>query len=201
MGRIQEYSGALTREQFLFYEIRIAARLYLAGIDIPDAIKKIKEENLFQFPTEREIASMARVCYKRIKALESNMLVQELAEGPVSVAKQINLYAIMRSNGLVWDFMMQVIGEKYRNQDFSYEKKDLNVFFANLQAQNDTVASWSENTINKIKSVLTRMLVEAEYLESFRDKTLHPIYLSEELETGIRANGDLEVLPAFNCFL
>ena len=159
MGRIQEYSGALTREQFLFYEIRIAARLYLAGIDIPDAIKKIKEENLFQFPTEREIASMARVCYKRIKALESNMLVQELAEGPVSVAKQINLYAIMRSNGLVWDFMMQVIGEKYRNQDFSYEKKDLNVFFANLQAQNDTVASWSENTINKIKSVLTRMLV------------------------------------------
>lgn len=201
MGRIQEYSGALTREQFLFYEIRIAARLYLAGIDIPDAIKKIKEENLFQFPTEREIASMARVCYKRIKALESNMLVQELAEGPVSVAKQINLYAIMRSNGLVWDFMMQVIGEKYRNQDFSYEKKDLNVFFANLQAQNDTVASWSENTINKIKSVLTRMLVEAEYLESFRDKTLHPIYLPEELETGIRANGDLEVLPAFNCFL
>lgn len=201
MGRIQEYSGALTREQFLFYEIRIAARLYLAGIDIPDAIKKIKEENLFQFPTEREIASMARVCYKRIKALESNMLVQELAEGPVSVAKQINLYAIMRSNGLVWDFMLQVIGEKYRNQDFSYEKKDLNVFFANLQAQNDTVASWSENTINKIKSVLTRMLVEAEYLESFRDKTLHPIYLPEELETGIRANGDLEVLPAFNCFL
>jgi len=201
MGRIQEYSGALTREQFLFYEIRIAARLYLAGIDIPDAIKKIKEENLFQFPTEREIASMARVCYKRIKALESNMLVHELAEGPVSVAKQINLYAIMRSNGLVWDFMLQVIGEKYRNQDFSYEKKDLNVFFANLQAQNDTVASWSENTINKIKSVLTRMLVEAEYLESFRDKTLHPIYLPEELETGIRANGDLEVLPAFNCFL
>ena len=201
MGRIQEYSGALTREQFLFYEIRIAARLYLAGIDIPDAIKKIKEENLFQFPTEREIASMERVCYKRIKALESNMLVQELAEGPVSVAKQINLYAIMRSNGLVWDFMLQVIGEKYRNQDFSYEKKDLNVFFANLQAQNDTVASWSENTINKIKSVLTRMLVEAEYLESFRDKTLHPIYLPEELETGIRANGDLEVLPAFNCFL
>ena len=112
MGRIQEYSGALTREQFLFYEIRIAARLHLAGIDIHDAIKKIKEENLFQFPTEREIASMARVCYKRIKALESNMLVQELAEGPVSVAKQINLYAIMRSNGLVWDFMMQVIGEK-----------------------------------------------------------------------------------------
>lgn len=201
MNRNKEYSGALTREQFLFYEIRIAAKLYLAGIDMHDAIKRIKEDNLFQFPTEREIASIARVCYKRIKALDNELLIQELAEAPVSIAKQINLYAIMRSNGLVWDFMMQVVGEKYRNQDFSYERKDLNVFFANLQAQNDTVASWSENTITKIKSVLTRMLVEAEYLESFRDKTLHPIYLSEELETGIRANGDLDILPAFNCFL
>lgn len=201
MGRILEYSGALTREQFLFYEIRIAAKLYLAGTELADAIRQIKEENLFQFPTEREIASMVRVCYKRIRSLENNALVTELAEAPVSIAKQINLYAIMRSNGLVWDFMLQVVGEKYLNQDLVYERKDLNVFFSRLQAQNDAVAAWSESTITKIKSVLTRMLVEAGYLDSFRDKTLHHVYLSEELETGIRANGDLEVLPAFNRFL
>ena len=201
MERNLLYNGSLTREQFLFYEIRIAARLYLAGVDIHDAINQIKENNLFQFPTEREIASIARVCYKRIKALDNERLVQELTEAPVSIAKQINLYAIMRSNGLVWDFMMQVIGEKFRDQDFSYQRKDLNVFFAKLQAQNDVVAGWSENTITKIKSVLTRMLVEAEYLENFRDTTLHPIYLSEELEAGIRTNGDLEILPAFNYFL
>lgn len=201
MSRIQEYSGALTREQFLFYEIRIAAKLYLAGTELKAAIAQIKDENLFQFPTEREIASMVRVCYKRIKALENDSLITALAEAPASIAKQVNLYAIMRSNGLVWDFMSQVVGEKYLNQDFAYERKDLNIFFSRLQAQNDTVAAWSDSTITKIKSVLTRMLVEAEYLDSFRDTTLHQIYLSEELEAGIRANGDLDILPAFNCFL
>lgn len=201
MSRIQEYSGALTREQFLFYEIRIAAKLYLAGTELKAAIAQIKDENLFQFPTEREIASMVRVCYKRIKALENDSLITALAEAPSSIAKQVNLYAIMRSNGLVWDFMSQVVGEKYLNQDFAYERKDLNTFFSRLQAQNDTVAAWSDSTITKIKSVLTRMLVEAEYLDSFRDTTLHQIYLSEELEAGIRANGDLDILPAFNCFL
>lgn len=201
MSRIQEYSGALTREQFLFYEIRIAAKLYLAGTELKAAIAQIKDENLFQFPTEREIASMVRVCYKRIKALENDSLITALAEAPSSIAKQVNLYAIMRSNGLVWDFMSQVVGEKYLNQDFAYERKDLNIFFSRLQAQNDTVAAWSDSTITKIKSVLTRMLVEAEYLDSFRDTTLHQIYLSEELEAGIRANGDLDILPAFNCFL
>lgn len=201
MARIQEYSGALTREQFLFFEIRIAAKLYLDGTELSAAIAQIKEENLFQFPTEREIASMVRVCYKRIKALGNDSLIEALATAPVSIAKQINLYAIMRSNGLVWDFMSQVVGEKYLNHDFAYERKDVNIFFSRLQAQNDTVAAWSDSTINKIKSVLTRMLVEAEYLDSFRDTTLHPIYLSEELEAGIRANGDLDILPAFNCFL
>ena len=201
MARIQEYSGALTREQFLFFEIRIAAKLYLDGTELSAAIAQIKEENLFQFPTEREIASMVRVCYKRIKALGNDSLIEALTTAPVSIAKQINLYAIMRSNGLVWDFMSQVVGEKYLNQDFVYERKDINIFFSRLQAQNDTVAAWSDSTINKIKSVLTRMLVEAEYLESFRDTTLHQVYLSEELEAGIRANGDLDILPAFNCFL
>lgn len=201
MSRIQEYSGALTREQFLFYEIRIAAKLYLAGTELKAAIAQIKDENLFQFPTEREIASMVRVCYKRIKALENDSLITALAEAPAAIAKQVNLYAIMRSNGLVWDFMSQVVGEKYLNQDFAYERKDLNIFFSRLQAQNDIVAAWGDSTITKIKSVLTRMLVEAEYLDSFRDTTLHQIYLSEELEAGIRANGDLDILPAFNCFL
>lgn len=201
MSRIQEYSGALTREQFLFYEIRIAAKLYQAGTELKAAIAQIKDENLFQFPTEREIASMVRVCYKRIKALENDSLITALAEAPAAIAKQVNLYAIMRSNGLVWDFMSQVVGEKYLNQDFAYERKDLNIFFSRLQAQNDIVAAWSDSTITKIKSVLTRMLVEAEYLDSFRDTTLHQIYLSEELEAGIRANGDLDILPAFNCFL
>ena len=185
----------------MFYEIRIAAKLYLAGTELKAAIAQIKDENLFQFPTEREIASMVRVCYKRIKALENDSLITALAEAPAAIAKQVNLYAIMRSNGLVWDFMSQVVGEKYLNQDFAYERKDLNIFFSRLQAQNDIVAAWSDSTITKIKSVLTRMLVEAEYLDSFRDTTLHQIYLSEELEAGIRANGDLDILPAFNCFL
>lgn len=84
MSRIQEYSGALTREQFLFFEIRMAAKLYLDGTELKAAIAQIKEENLFQFPTEREIASMVRVCYKRIKVLGNDSLIEALAEAPVN---------------------------------------------------------------------------------------------------------------------
>jgi len=116
------------------------------------------------------------------------------------VAKQINLYAMMRYNRLVREFMEGLIGEKYRQQDFSYTKKDINVFFSRLQEQNDDVAVWSEQTIAKLKQVLTKCLIETEMLDSVRDTTLNPIFISEELETGIRENNDLTALAAFNCF-
>lgn len=200
MDNTRPYNGSLTAEQFLFYEIRIAARLYLDGKTIEEAIEEIKKDNLFQYPTEREVSRMARACYKRLNALNNEDLVRELASAPVSVAKQINLYAIMKYNRLVWEFMIQVVGEKYRNQDFEFSRKDINAFLTRLQAQDDSVAAWSEGTIKKIMSVLVRMLIETEYLDNIKDNDLNPVFLCEELEQGIRANNDLEALCAFNCF-
>ena len=200
MDQSRLYNGSLTAEQFLFYEIRIAAKYYIDGKTIEEAIKIIKKDNLFQYPTERQVSRLARACYKRLDALNNEQLVHELAFAPGEIAKQINLYAIMKYNRLVWEFMIQVIGEKYSNQDFSFSRKDLNAFFTRLQAQNDSVTAWSENTVSKIKSVLVRMLVETEYLDGIRSTTLNPVLLCEELEEGIRANNDYEALPAFNCF-
>lgn len=195
-----KYNGGLTAEQFLFYEIRIVSKLYLEGKSIDEIIKIIQRNNLFQYPTEREVSRLARACYKRIIALGNNKLVFELANAPIEVAKQINLYAMMCYNRLVREFMIDLIGEKYRLQDFSFTKKDINVFFTRLQEQNEDVAAWSERTINKLKQVLTKCLIEVGMLDSVKDTTLNPILISEELESGIRENNDLAALAAFNCF-
>ena len=194
------YNGALTAEQFLFYEIRIVAKLYLDGKSIDEIIEYIQQDNLFQYPTEREVSRLTRACHKRLVALDNEKLVYELANAPVEVAKQINLYAMMRYNRLVREFMEGLIGEKYRQHDFSYTRKDINVFFSRLREQNDDVAAWSEQTIAKLKQVLTKCLIETEMLDSFRDHNLNPIFISAELESGIRENNDLTALSAFNCF-
>ncbi|MDF2859231.1 MAG: rane protein [Neobacillus sp.] len=195
-----QYNGALTAEQFLFYEIRIVSKLYLEGKSIDEIIEFIKRDNLFQYPTEREVARLTRACYKRLVALDNEKLVYELANAPVEVAKQINLYAMMRLNRLVREFMINLIGDKYRQHDFSYTKKDINIFFSHLQEQNDDLASWSAHTIAKLKQVLTKCLIETGMLDSVKDTTLNPIFISEELESGIRENNDLTALSAFNCF-
>jgi len=192
--------GSLTAEQFLFYEMRIVSKLYLEGKSIDVIIEYIKRDNLFQYPTERCVSRLARACYKRISALGNENLVYAVANAPVETAKQINLYAMMRYNRLVREYMVGFIGEKYRLHDFSYAKMDINVFFSELQEQNDEAAAWSEQTVTKLKQVLTKCLVETKMLDNVRSTTLIPIFISEELETGIRQNNDLTAFAAFNCF-
>ena len=69
MDQTHPYNGSLTAEQFLFYEIRIAAKYYVSGLKIDEAIERIKKDNLFQYPTERQVSRLARACYKRMDAL------------------------------------------------------------------------------------------------------------------------------------
>ena len=195
-----EYNGGLTREQFLFYEIRIVASLMQQGYSRAEIAEKVKKDNLFQFPTERMVSSILSTCFKRIDALDSDTLVYHLANSSSEVGKQINLYAMMKYNRIVWEFMTEVIGEKYRTQEFDFSKKDLNVFFFQLQNRSEAVASWSDLTIEKIKQVLRKTLVECGYLDSTRSEQLNTIAIVPELEDEIKAKNDYAALPAFNCF-
>ena len=200
MDATNQYNGGLTAEQFLFYEMRIVSKMFTQGKPLEEILKTVKRDNLFQYPTERQVSRLTRACYKRLVALCNEKLAREIATAPTEAAKQINLYAMMRYNRLVREFMINLVGEKYRLQDFSFTRKDTNVFFSHLQEQNDNVAKWSEQTITKLKQVLTKCLIETEMLNNVRDTTLSPIFISEELENGIKENNDLSALAAFNSF-
>lgn len=200
MNSTYPYIASLTREPFLFYEMRTTAKLLISGLSDEDAVAQITADNLFQYPTEKSIARMAKACIKRLQAMEDADLVYAIATQPTEIAKQICLYAMMKQSRLVWEFMLTVIGEKYRLKDNSFGRIDLNTYFIRLQEQDDTVASWSEGTITKLKQVLAKILVETEYLDDVRANHLNPVYLHPILENAIRSHGDLAVLPAFNCF-
>lgn len=201
MDSTYPYIASLTREPFLFYEMRTTAKLMVEGLSDKEIIERITEENLFQYPTEKTVKRIATGCVKRLKGMEDESLVFAIANQPSDVAKQICLYALMKQSRLVWEFMLTVIGEKYRLKDSSFGKIDLNTFFMRLQEQDDAVAGWSDTTITKLKQILARVLVENEYLDDIRADHLNPVWLHPVLENAIRSNGDAAILPAFNCFM
>lgn len=196
---VSPYNAAITREQFLFYEMRITAKLLNEGLDKDHVVERIISENLFQYPTERSVRKMALACIRRLEALGDNTLISAIATQPSSIAKQICLYAMMRQYRLVWDFMLTVIGNKYQKLDGSFSRMDLNAFFMRLQEQDNWVATWSNSTITKVRQVLTKILVENEYLDSVDATHLNPVLISSLLENAIREDGQEIALPAFNC--
>ena len=193
------YSAVITREQFLFYEMRTTAKLVAEGLNDEQVADRITSDNLFQYPTEKSVRRMALTCLRRLKALDDPDLVAAIASQPSDVSKQICLYAMMKQYRLVWDFMLTVVGAKYENRDMSFSRIDFNVFMMRLQEQDDWVASWSDSTVTKVKQVLARILVDNEYLDSTTADHLNPVLIYPILEDAIRSSGDTKALTAFNC--
>jgi hypothetical protein len=69
-----------------------------------------------------------------------------------------------------------------------------------IQEQDDAVASWSDQTIAKLKQVLNKILIENEYIDGPRADKLNLVWLNSNVEYLIRNNSDEVALVAFNCF-
>lgn len=114
------YRGSMTREQWLVNETRVVARL-MADENLSDTkeiIEKVTAQNLFQYPTEREQKSITRACCRRLLALSEDedvraSLINLAAHGSLEQLAQVNLYAMMCDNRVVWDFMTCVIAPKF----------------------------------------------------------------------------------------
>lgn len=70
MDHSYPYIASLTREPFLFYEMRSTAKLMSEGLSDEAIVTEIVEQNLFQYPTEKSITrknldivvSLCRMC-------------------------------------------------------------------------------------------------------------------------------------------
>lgn len=193
------YAGSLTREQFMFREMRIVAKLYRQGMPWEEIAACVKENNLFQYPTDGQITSKCRACIRRLMRIaDKPFFVDALAEGMLSEARQAALVAMMLESRLFEEFMIDVIGEKYRRADMTLTKKDLNLFFMELCERDERVAAWSVGTMAKIRGVIRQCLRETGYIRGYRDETLLPVLISEEFAQALKAAGLSAYLPAFH---
>lgn len=188
-----KYSSTLTGEPFLFYESRQVARLKLTGRNDQQIREEIKTQNLFQYATEKSLTKRITAVQKRVDTLDETLL-RFLAEKPSATAKVINLYAIMKTNRLMLDFMVEVIGEKFEQGDLILEKKDLNEFFAAKKEQQENVARWSDETVAKLKQVLKRIVFETGILAERNNGRLQRLTLDKDVEKYFRDQGEVEFL-------
>ena len=76
------YSAAITREQFLFFEMRTTAKLKAEGLSDKDTVERMVSDILYQYPTEKSLVKMANACIRRLNIMENDTLVSAIAELP-----------------------------------------------------------------------------------------------------------------------
>ena len=191
--------ACITREQWLLRETRVVARLRLEGVSPDETVWRARADNLFQYPTERSLGNIARVCNKRIDALRSETLVRVIAQGEPEAAAQANLYAMMCTYPLVRHFMLEEIAPRFANLDYSFTPMDMNAYFSRLAAAFDNFANAAESTTAKLKQVLRRCLVECGMLDGAGANTLVPVFPDASVREAIVSKGDARALRAFGC--
>lgn len=200
MGIASEYR-ALSRERFLWKEMRVVAKLLVQGYSANDIKHKAMDENIFEYPTLSMVRDRTNVCLKRLEGMESQVLLESVVNLAPDTAKLICLYATMKQNKTICDFMVSVIGEKFRTMDMSFSRGDITMFMHRLQEQDAAVATWSAKTVARSESTLGNILIETEYLDSYTTGHINTVWIPSFLKDAIIDNGDSHLLPAFNCFI
>lgn len=181
MEQSKEYSGKLTGESFLLFELKIVAALKKEGNSDKEIRKMVLEENLFQYKFKSSISRRLTPLIQRVNLLDDK-LIDKLIEDPLGDGIIINLYAIMKNDRLFFEFMNEVMKDKLTTNNGILEKIDVNIFFERKVEQNEEIAAWSEATLNKIKQVIKKILSEAKVIEDLKTGELHKIIMSNWLK-------------------
>lgn len=173
----------------MLYEFKQVVILKDRGYSDQEIRTKVIKENLFQYEKITSLKRALPSILRRVNVLDET-LRKFVIEESFDVGKIINLYAIMKTDLLFFEFMDEVIGEKFQRNDYHFEKKDLNTFFAEKGEQEEKVASWNEKTVQKLKQVYVKILLDSGILKDKRTGELNRLIVDERLKNHLMQIGD-----------
>jgi len=190
-----EYSATLTGASFMFYEFKQVVSLRFKGVNEQEIRLKVLSENLFQYQVSSSLKRSLPSVLRRVNILDE-MLCQMVLEQSMDAGKLINLYAIMKTDRLFFEFMNEVIREKLESNHLLLEKKDLNLYFVSKAEQDEGVAGWTEQTVTKLKNVIQRILLESGILKDKKTGELSRILMDNQLKQHLIHIGDIAYVRA-----
>lgn len=190
-----EYSSSLNGASFLLFELKQVIKLKQQGVAKNEIRKKVQEENLLQFNNQGRTNRALPSVMKRAEAIDETLAALML-EGSIETGKTLNLYAIMKTDLLFFEFMDEVIGEKLHNNDYLIEKKDINLFFTSKAEQSEKVASWSDINVEKLKRAYMQVLYESGMLRTRKGKELDRLIIDEQIKNHLARIGDARYIRA-----
>ncbi len=165
----QTYSARLTGNQFLYNEFKVVCGLINSGLNKKEAEEKIKNENLFEYRSLKSVSKHISAVWERANYLDEylrNIVLKQTNE----TGRIVNLYAVLKYDLLLFEFMEQVVCEKFCTNQLELTRADISDFFAIKAEQSEIIAAFKEVTLKRLRLSYIEVLQGAGYLKKINGK-------------------------------
>ena len=198
---MEDYSAKLTAEPFLYNETKIIGRYLLDGENELELKKRNIEENLIKHKKTGSVKRVNAPIFRRLNVMNQEML-EDFVCSDIETSKYILLYAIMKTDRLVKDFIFEIYKDKLFMRKEYIEKFDIDNWYEEKCILSETLKNRSETTTAKLKQVIMKILQDSGLVikEKNRFKIVRPL-LKEKYINMLDKNGDLEYAKAIGGLL
>lgn len=156
----KEYSAGAVKLSFWFLEFKKAVQLFNEGKNKEDIKQLSINDNIFATSTKERAKQISSTVTARIQSLDESFCPLFL-NSDATTQKLFNLAAVMASDTLFFDFMYEVIRDKFILGDDKLTDSDIRIFFKRKQEQSDKAAGWTDATFDRLGRCYKAMLYEA----------------------------------------
>ena len=191
-----KYSSQIKDMGLLAKEMKIACQEYQQTHDLGVIVQKSISDNIFMVNTERRRKELAYKIISRVAALDDT-IIKMIVESPYNTSSVLSLYALMKTDRLVFEFMNEVIKDKIELMNYRLTDIELNQFMLYKSQQSELIANWKEPNKAKVKNSLRKILIDATIIRDLGSvyMIMSPI-LDKSIIDHINQIGDKKYLEA-----
>lgn len=199
---MEDYSTKLTAEPFLYNETKIIGEYLLNGENVQELKRKNIEENLIKHKKQGSVKRTNAPIFRRL-GIMNNEILENFVYSDVETSKYLLVYAIMKTDKLVRDFIIEVYKDKIIMRNEYIEKYDIDRWYEMKKESSVTLKNKSDITNNKAKQVIMKILQDSGMVvkeSNNRFRIIKPL-LNDKFMYLLEENNDIEYAKAIGGLL
>lgn len=199
---MEDYSTKLTAEPFLYNETKIIGEYLLSGENVQKLKRKNIEENLIKHKKQGSVKRTNAPIFRRL-GIMNNEILENFVYSDVETSKYLLVYAIMKTDKLVRDFIIEVYKDKIIMRNEYIEKYDIDRWYEIKKESSISLKNKSDITNNKAKQVIMKILQDSGMVvkeSNNRFRIIKPL-LNDKFMYLLEENNDIEYAKAIGGLL
>lgn len=189
-----EYSATMVSQSFWFNEFKRYVNLVNDGQTTEKIREQVVDQNIFQQSTLARAQDMFNTVKRRVDTLDTDYL-ELFITLDVSSQKLVNLISIMKLDRLFDEFMYDVYRGELVLGDSQLHDYEVEAFFSRKQAENAQIATWTDETIERLIRIFKTFPREAGLMcnRGTYDQVQRPL-LNLRLESLLQGKNERRIL-------